>query len=121
MNMPYTIVFSTTDAKGVLQTSVPEGATTGTLVIGVKGDDGPQTNVWTLNLAFQDLDPVETVKGAQARLANLGLYPAREDGQLDDGTKRALHRFQTLEGLPIDLDAKLDQATADHLKNRYGS
>lgn len=61
----------TTDAEGSLNEPVPEGATTGRLTIGEM----------RMDLAFQPLPPVDTPRGAQMRLSNLGFSDVdRVDG-----------------------------------------
>jgi peptidoglycan hydrolase-like protein with peptidoglycan-binding domain/outer membrane protein OmpA-like peptidoglycan-associated protein len=110
-----------TDDQGFVRERVPPGATGGTLTILHDEEDGSQTEVWKIELEFADIGPADTVAGAQARLNNLGLFAGREDGQLDDQTKRAVHRFQMLEKLPIELDPDLGGETAVRLKDVHGS
>jgi peptidoglycan hydrolase-like protein with peptidoglycan-binding domain len=72
-------------------------------VIKFGGGEG-RTDVWKLDIVFQKLEPSDSIQGAQERLANLALYPGRADGDLDDRTRRAVHRFQELERLPLMAD-----------------
>jgi hypothetical protein len=94
-------VVGTTDDDGYVRARVPPGTTTGTLIVQHTEDDGTQTDVWSVDLEFQDLAPADSVQGAQARLANLGLQPGRIDGTLDACTQRAINRFRELHDLPI--------------------
>ncbi len=97
-----TVVTGMTDDQGYVRAKVPKGATAGTLVIKHVEDDGTQTDVWSIELEFEDhLGGADTVAGAQARLTNLGLQPGGDDGNLDATTQRAINRFRALEGLPV--------------------
>jgi hypothetical protein len=56
----------TTDDLGYVRQKVPLGVTSGSLTIIYTGDDGKQTDVWTLALTFQDLAAIDTVQGVQS-------------------------------------------------------
>lgn len=70
-------------------------------------------------LALRRLDPVDSVRGAQGRLSNLGYYRGEVNGTMDDATHAALKSFQELEGLAI--SGELDAATQGALKRAHGS
>jgi len=110
----------TLDGNGFLRQKVPPGATRGSLTLLGKDADGAATDLWTFALAIEELPEPDTVQGAQVRLNNLGLHAGREDGVLDDQTRRAIHRFQSLNSLPVQSEVKLTSMTADYLKSRHG-
>jgi hypothetical protein len=101
-DVPFDIDSSgTTDDQGFVRAKVPQGTTTGTLVIQFTDSDGNATDVWTIELDFQDLAEPNTAAGAWARLSNLGLQPGDDDSTLNAGTLRAANRFKELFGVPI--------------------
>lgn len=70
-------------------------------------------------LALRRLDPVDSVRGAQGRLSNLGFYRGEVNGTMDDPTRAALHNFQHAQGLVI--SDELDGPTQRALKRAHGS
>jgi putative peptidoglycan binding protein len=94
----------TTDNQGVLQAAIPPNAKQAVVVI------GPDRAEFRFQLG--SLQPVTEVKGAQARLSNLG-YDCAVDGALNDTTKKALVQFQSDYGLPA--TGSLDTATQKKL------
>jgi hypothetical protein len=80
-----------TDAKGVLNQSIPPDATEGELII------GPQRERYTL--VFGYLNPLSELSGVQARLNNLGYDCGAADGQMNEETETALRAFQARFGL----------------------
>src|SRR6201999_3682233 len=67
-------------------------------------------------LRFAALDPPATVKGAQQRLRTLG-FDCEPSGQLDDGARESLKRFQIGAGLTP--SGEVDQATSEALDRAY--
>jgi peptidoglycan hydrolase-like protein with peptidoglycan-binding domain len=110
----------TTDADGLIDAEVSAGAGGGFLFILGKAADGSDVDLWSVELEFADLPAAATLKGAQQRLNNLGLFAGREDGKADPVTERALRRFQALAGISPET-GKLDAATAQKLEQTYGS
>jgi hypothetical protein len=88
--LPYTITVSgvsitgTTNADGRLSARVPSTAVEGTL----------QVDGFTIKLELNQLPPVTTVLGVQARLRHLGYYGGPLDGANDPDTREALRAFQ---------------------------
>ncbi|MGD0526225.1 MAG: peptidoglycan-binding protein [Polyangiaceae bacterium] len=101
-DVPFDIDTSgTTDDQGFVRAKVPQGTTSGTLVIQFTDSDGNSSDVWTIELDFQDLAEPNTAQGAWARLSNLGLQPGADDGTLDAATLRSVNRFKELFDLPL--------------------
>ena len=67
----------------------------------------------------RSLDPAETVRGAQARLANLGYYHGKVHGELDTLTGLAIQRLQRKHGLEV--TGELDAATVSALKKAHAA
>lgn len=100
----------TTGDDGTVYASIPARARTGILRLPESEDEFP--------IAFGDLDPSETVRGVQSRLASLAYYRHRIDGDAGPWTARALRAFQIDEELP--LTGKADKATTERLREKYG-
>jgi len=79
--------------------------------------DGQPPEVHVLNLSC--VDPIDTLTGAQSRLANLGYYFGEVTGVLDDETASALSNFQKANNLPI--SGAFDAATQGALKDKHKS
>lgn len=94
-----------TDSDGVLIEWAPPDVTTATLRV---GDNGPE-----LTLNFGELEPIESDKGRQQRLNNLGFSCGRSDGVLDDATAEAVRSFQRRMLLAVSGD--FDEATVEAL------
>ncbi len=64
----------------------------------------PQTPVNEIQIPVMigHLDPVEEVSGQKTRLANLGYYAGRIDGQDDPAFRLAVEEFQCEHGLTVD-------------------
>lgn len=91
---------------GMIDQVIPATATSGELVL--RPIDAPgQEDRWSLQLGA--LDPVEELRGVQARLNNLA-FPCPVDGQPGDGTTAAIAAYQRFRGLPVQ-DGTLDAAT----------
>lgn len=115
---PYTLeidgkVVSTgksTDGDGRIEQSISPSARSGRVLF----RDGKE--VYELRLGH--LDPVTTVRGAKARLKNLGFYHGEIDEASDDATDLAVCEFQESRGL--DPTGELDDETTSELKKAYG-
>ncbi len=79
-------------------------------------EDGKLSLTWHLQLG--DLDPVDTVRGVQARLNSLGMLDGRLTGEVDVETKKAIEAFQRRHGLPVNGaadDAQLQAALVERV------
>jgi len=101
----------TTDGEGLLEEPIPPGAARAVVTL----DDEEQTQY-----AFElgHLDPVDTVSGAQARLANLGFYFGSVDGTFGPETAEAVREFRSACGL--EEGDQLDDAVRGKLEEAYG-
>ena len=97
-----------TDASGVILRGIPPNAGRGKLFLEVPGAKEEE-----LEFHIGDLDPVDTVKGMQARLFNLGFYDGEIDGEDSYRTIVALRDFQEHAGL--DPTGDDDDETLDRL------
>jgi N-acetylmuramoyl-L-alanine amidase len=104
-----------TDQTGLLWAEVPADAATGTLKFWPGEKESEGIIMWKLSLGH--LDPSDTATGAQARLNNLGFYCGAVDGVIGPKTKRALHAFQRVNGLPA--TGGLDAATSALLEAEH--
>lgn len=81
-------------------------------------DGQPREQMWEQTLLLGCLDPVGTIAGTQARLANLGFNPGPVDGIQGEMTEAAVRRFQRAHGLSIDGIA--GPITRGELEKRHG-
>ncbi|MDX2150488.1 MAG: peptidoglycan-binding protein [Bryobacteraceae bacterium] len=65
------------------------------------------------------LDPIDTLSGLQARLANLGIWEGAVDGQMTDEFRAALKAYQKKRGLAESGDG--DAPTQQKVEEEYGS
>ncbi|MDI1450425.1 peptidoglycan-binding protein [Polyangium sp. 6x1] len=72
----------------------------------------------TYTLVLGEIDPIDTIRGAQTRLYNLGLYRGELDGELGDETTAAIEFFQRIQKLSV--TGKYDAATQKALAEFYG-
>ena len=120
-NRPYrvdidgAITTGQTDADGMVDISIPCGATKGTLILEADAKHAEERH----QLELGKLEPATEIKGAQARLKNLGADTVPVDGQLGPETRAALKDFQAAQGLSE--TGELDQKTADKLRDVHGS
>jgi hypothetical protein len=103
-----------TDGDGLIKQPVPIGATSA--ILEVRGR--------TLKLQFGALNPAwdtpdEGVRGAQARLHNLGFNVGPDDGELGRRTHAAIAMFQHEQGMTI--DGELTEELANALRDAHGS
>ncbi|MGH8444436.1 MAG: peptidoglycan-binding protein [Solimonas sp.] len=95
-NEPYTLAFGdqvihgTTDGEGRIEHFIPGETRSATLSLS-KGRE-------VYAIALGELDPIDRLSGIQQRLSNLG-YACDVSGELDDGTRAALQKFQQHEKL----------------------
>lgn len=85
----------TVGARGLVDCRLPPTCRTATLTV----SQGKLEITWNLQLGA--LQPVEEVKGVQARLSSLGYLDGRQTGEVDDATKKAIEAFQRRHGLPV--------------------
>jgi hypothetical protein len=113
-NQPYTLEIDgrhftgQTDAEGNLERSIPCGARTGRLRVGVE----PNHHDYELNLG--GLDPVETVTGQKARLNNLGYLAGQENAEATPEFQAAVRKFQEDQGMAV--SGEMDDETRAKLK-----
>jgi hypothetical protein len=81
--------------RGLVDCSLPPACRKATLTVTL----GKLVATWHLELG--QLEPVETVKGVQARLNALGLLDGRLTGEVDAPTRKAIEAFQRRHGLPV--------------------
>lgn len=118
-NQPYELTVDqqsftgTTDPQGQLDVPIPGNANRATLVVGVE----PDTFRYVLDLG--EIEPVESVRGVQQRLRNLGFGQATVDGVVGPKTEEALRAFQKVNELPE--TGRPDTQTRQKLKENHGS
>jgi N-acetylmuramoyl-L-alanine amidase len=92
-NQPYTLsvdgleLHGTTDSEGKLHQPIPPDATHAMLFV------GPDDERMEYEINLGTLDPVTTVTGVQARLANLGYKVGPIDGKIGEKTWHAISAF----------------------------
>lgn len=112
-NVPYVLIVEgverrgTTDDQGRIEVFMPPDSREATLIV----DDGEP-----ILLGVGLLDPIQSIRGVQQRLANLG-YRCAESGELDDATVEALRRFQ--EHCALEETGALDDATREKLRELH--
>ena len=79
------------DNSGTIQHELPKGAKQGILKLYPYGKDG---GIWNWAIDIQGQKKHTEVKGMQSRLANMGFYQGKIDGDLGKKTRRALRRMQ---------------------------
>ena len=107
-----------TNGDGLIEASIPESSEQGVLIVGEDGDEVYQ-------VLLGQLDPIETVKGYQERLANLGHYVGEIDGDAGPLTRKAVRMFQTFENLRegkevLMVDGIMGPKTRERLKKFHG-
>ena len=117
-NEPYVVLVEgrsyegTTDGEGRLAVPIPPDAKRAEVRVG----DPP--DVYDLDLAT--VDPIETTRGVQGRLFNLGYAVGGADGSMSDDTRKALEQFRADHGLPGG-DGDPDDALRQALEKAHGS
>lgn len=118
-NVSYTIevegktIAGTSDADGVIQQYISPAARAATLIVHAAAGDERYA------IQLGQVDPLDTTRGVQARLRNLGFYHGAIDGVDGADTKSALRAFQLRHGLTESGTA--DDATRTKLKEAFGS
>jgi N-acetylmuramoyl-L-alanine amidase len=92
--------------------SIPPTARSGTLILRPAGQERE------IPLAIGEIDPADTVSGAQGRLRDLGYNVGPIDGDLGPQTRTALKTFQKDHSLEV--SGALDGATSDALIQHFG-
>jgi hypothetical protein len=105
-----------TDDQGRIEQWVAPAARKGTLTLWPGREDLPQSLDWALSLGH--MDPLDTVSGVQARLANLGYTCGAEDGGVGPETREALRRFQRKQGL--EESGEIDEPIRARIGEVYG-
>lgn len=104
------ITEGTTDPDGMVEVSLPGNAKRGKLMI-----EGGET----YQFEFGHLEPINTLKGVQERLRNLGYAIDEISGKNDPPTRDAVLEFQRKNTL--DPSGDVDQPTRDALELKHGS
>lgn len=108
------LAISTTTEDGMIDQVIPASATS------VEVAFVDRNIVQELHLADANEFPsVDEVEGVQLRLAGLGFFPGRINGEMTAPTSCALAAFKRSQGLPD--DSNLDASTRAALKEAYGS
>jgi len=102
----------TIDSSGVIEQEVKKKGVKGKLKVFLTED---KVNPLEWNLDFDSLEPFESVKGIQQRLANLGFYKGAIDGSADKKTKLAMKSF-----LSAEQSKEVESATADAVRKLIG-
>lgn len=100
-----------TDAGGFVKATVPPGTTSAEITL----LDGQLREVHSF--AIGAVGPIDTLKGVQARLRNLGYDCADEDGALGALTGAALRAFQQDQQLAV--SGQLDDTTRTALRQAF--
>jgi hypothetical protein len=101
----------TSDANGIIETSIPKNAKEGTLNVPDLGIEHP------IKIGF--LDPLAEDSGWKARLVNLGYYPGAVGDVDDEQMRHAIEEFQCDHKLKV--TGELDDGTHSKLKQEHGS
>lgn len=107
-----------TNGDGLIEALIPEASERGVLIV---GEDGAEV----YQLLLGHLDPIETVKGYQERLANLGHYTGEIDGLRGPLTSKAVRAFQEFENLRegknvLAVDGVMGPKTRERLQKFHG-
>ena len=104
-----------TGSDALIEQEIAANARTGQLTVFLDDDTTKPGFIWDLKIGA--LDSVDTNKGMQARLNNLGFFCGVVDGVVGSMTKAALSGFQSKNGLTVNGDA--DGATRDKLRQLH--
>lgn len=107
-----------TDSQGQIIAMIAEGATDGLLYVGQDPEEVYQ-------VLLGHLDPIDTAKGQQQRLVNLGHYRGKIDGMVGVETRKAITSFQEFENFQagqqvLKVDGILGPKTRAKLQERHG-
>ncbi len=115
-NHPYRLIIKgelfegKTNEDGILEHEIAGDATDATL----------EFDMLKIPLMIARLDPIDSVKGIQARLNNLGYEAGPADGKPGELTEAAIRVFQRDEGGLVINGMANDKKTQDALKTRHG-
>lgn len=93
------LITASTDAQGYLEAGLPADPTQSAIHFYRKN---PDASIQHFTLRMNDAAAVDTVKGLQARLNNLGFDAGPVDGIMGRKTKAATREFQAAHGLVVD-------------------
>jgi hypothetical protein len=119
-NQPFTLRYDdreftgVTDAEGKLEAPLSPCAQSAVLTVG----EGAEAEDYELDLGT--LHPIESVRGVQARLRNLGYPIATIDGTLNADTQGAIKRFRVDHGLDSSPESGLDETLRNTLREVHG-
>ena len=105
-----------TGSDGTIRHPIARHAESGTLAVWLPGHEECEPMEW--QVALGELDPAGSRRGAQARLAALGLYRGPIDGRRSPRLRAAIHAFQLGQGLAA--TGQLDSLTAARLRRVHG-
>ncbi len=106
------LIHGSTDSDGRLEVSIPPTARSGRLILRAEGQERE------FPIAIGNIDPADTVSGAQGRLRDLGYNVGPIDGDLGPQTRTALKAFQNDHNLED--SGELDSATSAALVRQFG-
>jgi hypothetical protein len=98
----------TTDSDGKLEQDIPMDAQSGSL----------QVEGYHYDVLVSQMDPIDTILGAQKRLTNLGYDCSPLDGTLNDATVEAISKFQ--DEMKLQATGQLDDTTKKKLADKHG-
>jgi hypothetical protein len=96
-----------TDKQGFLREQLPPDADEATITVFLEGNETER------KIKLGGLDPIDTLRGKQQRLRNLGFYCELENPS-GESTRNAVKRFQECYGLEV--NGNFDKATVEKLK-----
>jgi hypothetical protein len=100
------------NGQGELKETIPPSASKAKLYLGEPG------NEIECAIRLGHLDPIDSIKGIQARLNNLGYCCGAIDGQLNDATKSAILMFQQAAG-HSDPSGDIDEQTRSEIEKLH--
>jgi len=112
LNIDGKVTQGNTDGDGWVKTSIAPNAAQGTITL-----NPPNANPEVYPLQLGQLDPLDTVKGQQARLINLGFLSGDASGDKTPEFVSAVHAFQKAFGLQQ--TGAVDQDTQQKLKDAH--
>ena len=110
------MVEGTTDGDGLVDQSIPAEARQGELRLFL-GEPGETEHGYVFQLELGSLGPAEGVRGAQARLENLGYDCGGVTGTMDEQTAEAIAAFQ--EKHKLQATGTLDETTMTKLREQH--
>lgn len=102
---------------GKIEAVLPEGQKSADLT--VWSNNSKETVAFTLSIVIEMLDPIESNKGVQQRLNNLGFDCGPVDGEFGEATEEAIRHFQFY--AKIEINGNADATTRAKLYEIYGS